>query len=150
MISDLQARLEQAIALAATDHRDAAAFLRSIATAARIADDLVDEPQNVGRRDIETFVRTWTCDLPSNPFFLRHYSQLSAVLAVASNAWFDANDLEQTGDACDYNYSRVLRDYVNELCPLVALLVRGPAYMRQVSPRIRALFAKDEFVNPNR
>ncbi len=48
-----------------------------------------------------------------------------------------------SGDATDKIYAHVLRDYVNELLPLVALLTQGYDKMKEINGLIRSLFKKE-------
>jgi hypothetical protein len=58
------------------------------------------------------------------------------------NAW-EASNILFTGDETDKIYAHVLRDYINELLPLVALLTQGHDKMKEVNGLIRSLFKKE-------
>jgi hypothetical protein len=57
------------------------------------------------------------------------------------NAWEISNVLE-SGDSVDKIYAHVLRDYINEVLPLVALLTQGYFKMKEINVAVRSLFKK--------
>ena len=57
------------------------------------------------------------------------------------NAWEASNSLS-TGDHLDKIYAHVLRDYINEILPLVGLLTQGHDKMKEINGAIRSLFKK--------
>jgi hypothetical protein len=57
------------------------------------------------------------------------------------NAWEASNILDK-GDEVDKIYAHVLRDQVNEILPLIALLTQGHDKMKEINGLIRTLFKK--------
>jgi hypothetical protein len=80
--------------------------------------------------------------LPSNSFYIQHQQALHSQHITIWNTWEASNVLAE-GDQTDKIYAHVLRDYVNELLPLVALLTQGHDKMKEVNGLIRSLFKKE-------
>lgn len=132
-----------AIKLATKGEPHAEHYLRTIAGAARILDDVVDGDHAVVGQDIVVIFTGVLVGLQGNPFFVRNREFLTAYHQMILNAWLDANEWEKSEDRTRRIYAHVLRDLINELLPAVAYLGSGWAYMREVSPRIRELFTKE-------
>ena len=127
--------------LAAGENQDAANYLNLLATAARITDDLVDGDKDVSQNSILSLIEILFVKLPSNPFYLQHRDLLFSQHLTMWNAWEASNVLEK-GDSIDKIYAHVLRDYINEILPIVALLTQGHNKMKEVNGIIRGLFKK--------
>jgi len=61
---------------------------------------------------------------------------------VAFNAWMDSMDWEN-GNTDQKRYAGVIKGFINEICPLVALLTGGYDFMRKVSLVIRESFIEE-------
>lgn len=133
-------KVAQAIDMTCGDNEDAKAYLWSIARIARIVDDHVDGDHET---DITRLVAEAMIALPSNAFFLRNASSLVPLQAVALNAWLDSNAWTREGGE-KAQQALVLRDYVNELVQMVALILGGWDHMRNVSLTVRNLFFKTD------
>ena len=116
-------------------------YLQFLSQAARIVDDLFDEPALVPNKDLLVLIELLFVRIPSNVFYLQHREQLFTHHLAMWNAWEASNILDK-GDSTDKIYAHVLRDYINEVLPLVALLVEGWDKMKEVNGLIRALFKK--------
>jgi len=116
-------------------------YLQFLSQAARIVDDLFDEPASVSNKDLLVLIELLFVRIPSNVFYLQHREQLFTHHLAMWNAWEASNILDK-GDSTDKIYAHVLRDYINEVLPLVALLVEGWDKMKEVNGLIRALFKK--------
>lgn len=122
---------------------EARQFLMTVAQVARVVDDVcdADNPHLTRAQMVDAFFRLLT--LPLNEFYRQHMHTLTVQLALAFNAWQDANVMQESGVALERLYAHVLRDYVNEICQAVALLTGGEEHMRRVSPEIRRVFLKE-------
>lgn len=122
----------EAIHLAARGNVAAEQYLRLIALAARMIDDLEDADR--GAVDVGRLAHLLLVELPRNPFFCAHASCLVGLHDMALNAWQDATEIERTQTT---PASRVWADLINEVAVVVAGLTGGYDYRRQVSIRIR-------------
>lgn len=117
-------------------------YLEIIAGAARVLDDLWDGDVRVSREDALLAFYGALVELPSNPFWMKHGTFLTALNWAAINAWLDANELAK-GDPTERIYAHVLRDQINEILPAVAHLTGGWKLAREVSTAMRAAFKKE-------
>lgn len=123
------------------DNIDAQNYLIGIGRVARLVDDVIDEDAPISPDDCYFAIKFFLIDLPRNSFYLKHRQELDALNAVIWNAWRDS-DILCEGDAIDKIYAHVLRDFINELAPFVALVLHGYDKMREISLETRILFKK--------
>ena len=116
-------------------------YLHDIATAARIADDILDEYENVSSAQAMSVIEILFVRVPTNLFFLRHRKELETYHFAMWQAWEASNALKE-GDETDQIYYHVLRDYCNELLLFVALKCLGYNRVREINMLIRGLFSK--------
>lgn len=118
-------------------------YLEQVNYAVETIDDLIDKDIQVkDERIFRTFFILF-CELYSNPFFLSNLSLLVGVHIAAYNAWMDANIWEKSGDELKKMYAHVIRDYICELCQVVAFITGGYQNMRKVSLVIRDALKED-------
>lgn len=127
--------------IAGTD-KDALEYVQLLSFCARIADDVADEPTSVSADALLAIIEILFIRIPVNKFFCKHRDFLLSQHVVMWNAWEASNILEK-GDHTDQIYAHVLRDYFNEIAPLVALLTQGHDKMKEVNSLIRSLFKKE-------
>ena len=118
------------IGQAAGTDENAVEYLTLLSQALRTIDDIYDEVEIL-------FVR-----LPSNKFYQENRECLFSQHVSMWNAWEISNVL-YSGDDLDKLYAHVLRDYVNEILPVVALITQGHAKMKEINSLIRPLFKKE-------
>lgn len=123
------------------DNIDAKNYLLGIGKTARLVDDVVDNDADIFSQDCYSVIKFFLIDLPRNSFYLDHRLELDAINAVIWNAWRDS-DILDNGDETDKIYAHVLRDFINELAPFVALVLHGYDKMREISLETRILFKK--------
>jgi hypothetical protein len=128
--------------LAAGEDQDAFEYLMLLSSWARITDDVFDEFENITQNKVLTAIEILFIRIPSNLFFKKHRDILFSQHVSMWNAWEASNILER-GDKTDQIYAHVLRDYINEILPLVALLTQGHTKMKQVNSTVRSLFKKE-------
>ncbi len=138
-----QAKLDEVIMLASDGNRDAEAYMRLVAQCARWMDDIVDGDVDP-KPDVIDLAELLFVHLPANAFFRANASWLIPLHWTAINAWRDSNVWEKA-DGAQFIYSRVIRDQINEITQMVALLTGGPVFAKRVSLTIREAFLKDEF-----
>lgn len=122
--------------------RDAIEFLLIAFNAAEFFDDVVDGDKDV-RAQAPSVLLSMIADLPLNPFFDKYKHSLIPLLIAGSNAWQDANVLEQGSDN-DKAMAYVLRDWYMELLAFVVYLTRGNEYLRKTSLEMRRFFSQHE------
>lgn len=110
-------------------------------------DDLIDGDQPVSADAINAAFMRAMVGLPGNPFFQAHASALMPTVAVAINAWLDANVFEKSGDAHERMWAFFLRNLGMEVFIQVALLTGGPEHMRAVSVEMRRFFTHETYAN---
>ena len=128
-------------ALVAGEDAEAYEYLTYLATASRIMDDIFDEFHNVSMQQCCCLAELLFIKIPANNFYKKHQDLLFSQHVTMWNAWEASNVLSQ-GDEVDKLYAQVLRDYENEVLPLVALLTQGQDKMKEAHGMIRSLFKK--------
>ena len=128
--------------LAAGENKEALEYLKLLSFLARIADDVFDEFQNVSQNNILALIEGLFIRLPANSFYQKHQDIPFSQHLAMWNAW-EASNVLQNGDKIDKIYAHVLRDYINEVLPVVALLTQGYSKMKEVNGLIRSLFKKN-------
>lgn len=127
---------------AAGADEDAFEYLTFLAACARIVDDLFDEFSNVKQNDLLNLIELLFVRIPANKFYRTNQNLLFGQHVTMWNAW-EASNILAKGDATDQIYAHVLRDYINEVLPLVALITQGYNKMKEVNSLIRSLFKKE-------
>lgn len=130
------------IHLAAGNNKDAFDYLTLLAQSVRTIDDIYDEFQNVTQNELLTVVEILFVKLPSNKFYQENRDILFSQHITMWNAW-EASNMLYLGDTLDKIYAHVLRDYVNEILPIVALITQGHVKMKEANSIIRSLFKKE-------
>ena len=134
-------KVEYISKLAAGKSKDAFEYLIDLSSALRIIDDIFDEFNNVSVQQCCCLCELLFIKIPANNFYKTHQDLLFSQHITMWNAWEISNVLSQ-GDELDKLYSHVLRDYANEMLPLVALLTQGHDKMKEVNGIVRSLFKK--------
>ena len=137
-------KVHEAMRLCANGNAEAWDYLSIIARAARLIDDLVDEPKKWVRDNSYNLAQLLLVDLPSNAFFHTNKSALLPMHVTSLNAWIDSNEWMDK-DKTRKNYALVIRDQLTELGLLVAYITGGNNHMRNISLNVRELFLKEEF-----
>jgi hypothetical protein len=122
--------------------KDAIEYLTLLAQAVRIIDDVYDEVETVTQDQLLTVIEVLFIRIPSNKFYREHQDLLFSQHISMWNAWEISNVL-YLGDNLDKLYAHVLRDYINEILPVVALITQGHAKMKEINSLIRPLFKKE-------
>jgi hypothetical protein len=125
------------------DH--AVTFLRDLAFVVHIWDDLVDGDKAVTPQQVTSAFTKAIVGFGSNPFFIRHSSQLAPVLHAGILNWQGANQLEAIGTPHALQVSHVVRCGVGDVAVLAAALLHGDAYAAKVAAELRMLMQQDSF-----
>ena len=121
---------------------NAVEYLTLLSQALRTIDDIYDEVEIVTQNELLAVVEILFIKLPSNKFYQENRECLFSQHVSMWNAWEISNVLYR-GDDLDRIYAHVLRDYVNEILPVVALITQGHAKMKEINSLIRPLFKKE-------
>ena len=121
---------------------DAKEYLILLAGLARIVDDISDDFEMLSQNTILAAVEILFIRIPSNSFYKKNQDILFSQHLSMWNAW-EASNVLDAGDVVDKIYAHVLRDYINELYPVVALLTQGHDKMKETNGSIRSLFKKN-------
>lgn len=135
--------LKDIIPLCCNGNKEAEKYLKDIAFVARTIDDLIDKDVEVPDDNIYQAFFILSIEIPANAFYRNNIGGLLGVQSVAYNAWMDANKWEKGNDE-QRQHAFVIRDYINELCPLVAYLTGGYELMREISLLVRETFRKED------
>ena len=116
---------------------DAVRMVADLYQAMHCWDDLIDRDRAVSDEQINTAFWTVLCELPTNPFYLRHQQQLTPILRNILIDWIDSTTLEREfgGDGRAYAYG--LRASLATLVSQCSWLIGGYGWMREVSMEIR-------------
>lgn len=110
----------------------AADFLHQISEIARLADDIVDERENVQRNVCWLLSRTLTV-LPLNPFFMRYAASLAPLINTIIVQWQQSDEYRLSGDRLKQTFGFVMREAVGALVTAVAGIVGGYDHAKTVA-----------------
>ncbi len=100
-------------------------------------DDLIDRDRVISDEQINTAFWTVLCELPTNPFYLRHQQQLTPILRNILIDWIDSTTLERKFGGNGRAYAYGLRASLATLISQCGWLIGGYGWMREVSMEIR-------------
>jgi hypothetical protein len=139
---ELNKKVDFIIKEAAGENQAASEYLYMLATCGRIVDDIFDQDIELAKEDLLTLAEILFVRLPANVFYREHQDFLFSQHVVMWNAW-DISNVLSNGNATAKIYAHVLRDYINEVLPLVALLTQGHNKMKDINSLVRTLFQKE-------
>lgn len=117
-------------------------YLVLISKLFRIWDDLWDGDRKVSKEDADDVFKKLTFDLSKNSFFAKNRAVLEAFIFLAWNAWQDSNEWKGSEDTVKGVCAWFIRDFCNEVVPLVAWLAGGTNHARTVSLKCREFYLK--------
>lgn len=110
-------------------------------------DDLIDQDREVNLEAVNRAFFDLLVGLGQIPFWRAHQDRLSPVLVAAIANWHAANQFEAADDERRLHIAFIIRsDYANLLIVL-AYLVGGYEWMREVTPTIRDLWTDETFAS---
>ena len=121
---------------------EAKEYLTLMAGLARAVDDIADNFEMLSHNTILAVVEILFIRIPSNSFYKKNQDILFSQHLSMWNAW-EASNVLDGGDVVDKINAHVLRDYINELYPIVALLTQGHDKMKETNGSIRSVFKKN-------
>jgi len=123
--------------------QDAYAVLVMLSHIFRSWDNVWDGDQPVTREILNDVLSDLAFELSHNAFWQQHEAVLQAQIFIAWNAWMDANTWQQDGTTAQRYCAFFIRDYCNELVPLVAWLCGGKAHARTISLKVRERYVAE-------
>ena len=106
---------------------------------AHVWDDLIDRDRERTAWDINQAFRIALVDIPANPFYLQHITQLWPLFMNAILQWQDANILEK-GTKHDKQMAYMLRASFLQIFNYCAYLVGGPEWASEIGPDLRRIY----------
>ncbi len=117
-------------------NEDAARFIEAVAKVSQVWDDLYDKDRPVADETLNRAFWIAMVDIPSNPFYQRHFEELQPIVRAGIMDWMASNDLEQ-GSEHDKEVAYVLRDTITGIITHCAYLVGGYNWMKHVNTKVR-------------
>lgn len=124
--------------------QDALALVVSLNHIAHVWDDLIDKDKPVSNDQINALIWAVLGDVPTNPFYFRHFAKLQPLIENALVGYMTANELEK-GDKKDRVIAFTLRyaGVVNVVAHMIHL-VGGREWAAQWCPQLWRLSIKDD------
>lgn len=127
------------------EDRNAIEYCRMMVEVVTLWDDLIDGDVRT-EEDINLVFRLLVFDIPMNPFFVAHQHILCPIHLSAYRAWDDSNRMERCLPGPDSNADLektfMLRAHLYDLFVMVAYLIGGDKWAKQVGPSIRRAYAE--------
>ena len=121
-------------------NHDAYAYLIGMAKAARVWDDAYDQDRPINKEMANDAFSCLSFEFSRNPFFMKNQEVLTAFSFLCWNAWMDSNEWKQSMNPLMARCAWFIRDFFNEIVPLVAWLTGGKELARNLSLKSRELF----------
>lgn len=120
-----------AIRKALNDDESAIAFIDCFYYIADVWDDLIDKDKPVSDQQINDAFWSALITLPRNPFYVKHFFELSPVMAVDIQNWFAANHLSTSKNQTLRRAGNVLRNRVFDLVLVCSRIIGGVAHAQE-------------------
>lgn len=118
---------------------EALAFIEALHQIVDLWDDLIDRDKCVSDEEISLAFTNALISLPRNSFYVRHFSLLNPLIDAGITDWHTANALEATKDEINLREAYVLRCSLLTVTIMVAKIIGGPEWARQISFELRTL-----------
>lgn len=127
-------------AIAANGNVDAYNFLLKMASIFRLWDDCVDGDKRIDPVMSDDVFSALSFEFNQNMFYRRFQDELSSFIFVAWNAWKDSNEWRESEKTSKIQgiCAWFIRDFCNEIVPLVAFFTGGKDHARSFSLSYRA------------
>lgn len=119
------------------NHQPAMECVRAVFDVLHVWDDLIDRDRYVTDEEIMTAFWLALVELPTNAFYVQHFSALHPILVNAIVNWRAATAMEREGDEHDRSIAFILRGAYSDVLSMSALLVGGLEWSVRVTPEIR-------------
>ena len=117
----------------------AVAWLLDLWNVTQTFDDLIDGDP-VTRDQLDALIYASLVDLPANPFYMAHASQLSPLLASAVLRWKASDTAERSRVADEKSF--MWRAAYYDIVLMVVMLCHGPKAAMQVADKVMALYGE--------
>lgn len=115
---------------------DAIDLCNRLFRASQLFDDLHDGDQAVTKDQVHRLLWDVMVEIPSNPFYQRHFAALQPLIRGMALDWIDSCALER-GTEHEKSIAFVLRDSIGAIVSHCAYLIGGYDHMRTVSVPVR-------------
>lgn len=122
---------------------DAVNFLIRVGKVFRVWDNSWDQDKPNTKEDYDTVFSDLAFDLNRNSFYREHRDVLDAQIFLAWNCWHDSNEWHGNENTSKGVCAWFIRDYCNEIVPLVAWLLFGKEHARDISLRVREAYLRE-------
>jgi len=136
-LDGINAVFEERAAYFLRNHQSAMEFVRAVFNVFHVWDDLIDRDREVTDEEVMTAFWMALVALPTNAFYMKHFSVLHPILVNAIVNWRAATAMEREGDDHDRTIAFILRGTYGDVLSVSALLIGGLEWSVQVTPDIR-------------
>lgn len=112
--------------------KEAVDFLKTMARAIRLADDIVDGDSQDAPADMARLLYECLIVLPANPFFARHHAKLAPVMTNVALLWDASEDWRKSDLEKTRQFAFVLRESTEQIVATVAEITGGFEHARSV------------------
>ena len=112
-------------------------FVWAFFSICHVWDDMIDRDRGVTDEEINTAFWQALVMLPTNMFYVQHFTVLHPIIINTIINWRAATAMERRGDGKDREIAFVLRGGYADVLSMSALLVGGLEWSIQVTPEIR-------------
>ncbi len=126
---------------------DAADCVVALSTVSELWDDLIDRDRPVSDEEIHKGFVSVLIGLNDNPFWNGFHVKLMPIVIVGTNAWLDANKLQQSGSDNDRMLGFYIRNYCYEIASMAAYCAGGWDWLRSISMEMREFFQHDGYLD---
>lgn len=145
---DTQERLREILSEYLGQTPGAMDFIEMLASVSQTFDDIYDGDKTVGAVDLYGLMFQCLVDLPRNPFYVRHFADLSPLIEASINQWIQANDMEylsRRGDSSLLKVAYVTRSSLTPIIMHTIALSAGRQAAASAAQRINPLIFNESF-----
>lgn len=126
------------------ENKEAVRFILDVFSAAHVWDDVVDGDV-VDTAHFQKTFRDLFLNIPTNPFYMKHFTALHPIVLNSMLNWEASNRLEHSQQANDLHIAYVLRSSFIDLIGMVAFLIAGYDHAVTAVTRVRRLEHAETF-----
>ena len=117
----------------------------ALSTASELWDDLIDKDRPVTEAEIHKGFISALILVNDNPFWQRFHVKLMPIVVVGTNAWLDANILQDAVLDRDRMMGFYIRNYAYEMTSMAAYCAGGWEWLRSISMEMRQFFQNNSY-----
>jgi hypothetical protein len=122
---------------AANGNDNAFDYLTAMGNIFRLWDDEYDQDKKIDKDFANKVFCDMNFNLARNKFYQENIDTLSSFVFLSWNAWMDSNEWRGDKTRIKGLCAWFLRDFCNDIVPLVAYLTGGPEFVREFSSEYR-------------